>query len=943
MQINKKKKILFFLGFLILAGLIFLFPELTQAAWYDDVMDCMGNPGISDIGKVLLAFPLILVTLICFLIQVVCWVVIYMISQLVDQFFSAEFYSTQIGGFALNEVVRNGWRIVTYICNIGYIIALLFIGVGTLLRIEKYNYKRNLIRLVIAALLTNFSLSFAGIILDFAHMIMFTVFKDPMDVMFDTITNFFWGYTEGFFDNLKTFLCTKEFEEAVAIAFVPIIVTAFLIIAAVTFVAVAFFLVVRVVVLWIYLVLSPFPYLGLAMPDLQFLIGKWWSGFIKYAFMGPILFFFIWFAAKVMTVTFKDKGVAVNQGIEQQTDFKDQSIMDRLYSVAEGDNQNSCSVDETMAAGVAGSPEELTKKDDSDFFANQNIWLVMIFFVVLIWGGLFAATQLGATGASMFMNVASKAVKAAPLLPYLGFRGYLEGRRGLSKYQANRARRKAGYAERDAEKARLAGDTDKSQRLMKKSEKYQQKEAQAHQNFKKLGKMKSYSNPVRLYRAWKMKREEEWKEEDRENLNKFVAGVNNLIDQESGETEFQKKISGFKAEQQRISARKEVEDNATKITREEKNKRRKERMMTKAQQKQNKIQEEINRNKEKQKELEERKNKLEENLESSKKFGAGKAGEDLEKEIKGIEDELEKLGETLEDKNKELENQDQLVQSATAEFDQVDKTIQQLGSRINDLKDKYKLDDKMSDKEYGELAASKIDRIHAKKAANMEREMDMRVNRFKDQYVNEHNTSVLTDNYNATSDLYEKMALLFRIAEEKGQTEFLRLQGYNPDDLAKYIEDNFYQDERMKKEVARRMNNIAVANKNFSQMGVTYNEDITNELKLTAGKPGKKSGFMGAIMASLPNSEILRNLREEVFINKKADGTEELATGAQTTLEQFSKEFIKSEHFAHNLNPETARAFKKLHSDYKGKIKGQAKENLEAITEKLSEIENKGI
>ena len=243
----------------------------------------------------------------------------------------------------------------------------------------------------------------------------------------------------------------------------------------------------------------------------------------------------------------------------------------------------------------------------------------------------------------------------------------------------------------------------------------------------------------------------------------------------------------------------------------------------------------------------------------------------------------------------------------------------------------------MSDEEYANLAKEKIRRMKGEKVANMEKQIDQKVAEYMQHHANEHNTSVLTDHYNSASDQNEKMALLFRIAEEKGQTEFLRLQGYNPDDLAQYIEDNFYQDDRMKREIARRMNNIAVANKNFSQMGVTYNEDVTNELKLTTGRPDKKSGFMGAIMSSISNEELLRNLREEVFINKKPDGKEVLGVGAQKTLEQFTEEFIKSPQFNSNLNSETARAFKKLHTQYRSKLKAPANRNLDLIMDRINQ------
>src|SRR3990167_4977152 len=50
-----------------------------------------------------------------------------------------------------------GWKVVRDVCNIGFIIGLLAIAFGTVLRIQSYHYKSTLIKLLTMAILINFS------------------------------------------------------------------------------------------------------------------------------------------------------------------------------------------------------------------------------------------------------------------------------------------------------------------------------------------------------------------------------------------------------------------------------------------------------------------------------------------------------------------------------------------------------------------------------------------------------------------------------------------------------------------------------------------------------------------------------------------------------------------------------------------------------------------
>jgi len=115
---------------------------------------------LEDIGTLLLKMGGAIIGTAVGFFEIFLWMIFKLIILVVQDLFTAKYYQETLGGFAVNEIVIQGWKVISSICNMLYILILLFIGVGTLLRIEKYNYKKTLIRLIVAALLTNFSLLF---------------------------------------------------------------------------------------------------------------------------------------------------------------------------------------------------------------------------------------------------------------------------------------------------------------------------------------------------------------------------------------------------------------------------------------------------------------------------------------------------------------------------------------------------------------------------------------------------------------------------------------------------------------------------------------------------------------------------------------------------------------------------------------------------------------
>ena len=238
------------------------------------------------------------------------------------------------------QMVKDGWKIVRDLVNMFFVLILLTIAFATILRFEPYGMKALLPKLIIAALLINFSLVLAGTIIDFSGV----------------LTNFFIQDSTSFFNNIAGSMglakiqltnaeqpseywqcsnasrikvqyprkeaCQKEctggnlpdgigtcngpfptpeldwtkipgdkFWKVAASLFLSIIFTA---IAAFVFGAFAFLLLVRVIIIWFLLILAPLAWFFSILPATLHLFEQWWKAFIKWVFFAPAAIFFIW-------------------------------------------------------------------------------------------------------------------------------------------------------------------------------------------------------------------------------------------------------------------------------------------------------------------------------------------------------------------------------------------------------------------------------------------------------------------------------------------------------------------------------------------------------------------------------------------------------------------------------------------------------------------------
>ncbi|MBU1131263.1 hypothetical protein KJ840_03970 [Patescibacteria group bacterium] len=200
----------------------------------------------------------------------------------------------QYNGFLDSYAVEVGWPLVRDLTNMFFVIILLVISFSTILHISAYHYKNTLLKLVIMALLINFSKMILGFMIDFAQVIMLTFVDAFQNVAVNAMSYAFGITTTGsaMVDLSQTGgVFTKE--DILATVLLNLV---FLIVASAVMMVYVAVLLWRVLNLWILVILSPFAFLAVAFPGLKQYSSEFWKKFWNQLTIGVILAFCLWLA-----------------------------------------------------------------------------------------------------------------------------------------------------------------------------------------------------------------------------------------------------------------------------------------------------------------------------------------------------------------------------------------------------------------------------------------------------------------------------------------------------------------------------------------------------------------------------------------------------------------------------------------------------------------------
>lgn len=196
-----------------------------------------------------------------------------------------------------SPIVQSGWLITRDLANLGFVLAIIVIAFATILRLESYEMKKTIGRLIIAALLINFSLVIAGVFLDFSAILtQFFIDRAGGNDFGVAIASSFKVNALLQTDASAAQRVTQDFGIFImALVFILVLT----IIAAIALLALAGMLITRALALMLLLITMPLAWLAWVIPDFQSHWNEWWNKFFKWVWFAPMAAFFVYLAVVI--------------------------------------------------------------------------------------------------------------------------------------------------------------------------------------------------------------------------------------------------------------------------------------------------------------------------------------------------------------------------------------------------------------------------------------------------------------------------------------------------------------------------------------------------------------------------------------------------------------------------------------------------------------------
>ena len=206
--------------------------------------------------------------------------------------------------YTYGGIVDIGWPIVRDFVNMLFIVALVIIGLSTALRIKEYQAQKALPLLIIIAILINFTPVICGLIMDAQNIFMnffleeLTGFK-VLGNLFSAQGTMLGGALAHFYNPL----------ESLSLMGKTIIMIIFDWVAAFIFFMYALLFVMRYIMVWVLVIVSPLAFFSRVFPGAQKYFFKsilgwdeWWKQFIEWSMIGIIGAFFLYLGEQLMVL-----------------------------------------------------------------------------------------------------------------------------------------------------------------------------------------------------------------------------------------------------------------------------------------------------------------------------------------------------------------------------------------------------------------------------------------------------------------------------------------------------------------------------------------------------------------------------------------------------------------------------------------------------------------
>jgi len=277
-----KKKTILFVFFFSFFGLIFA--RSASANWVWDMI---------------LGIPSRAVLLIFWVIARLAILTVKLAGIFLNWVLSPNFISysyTNPGGSNANPIIETGLGVTQGFVNMLLVLILVYIAIATILRLAGYETKKLLITFIIVALLVNFAPVICGIIVDASNIVMNFFIQDIKADAFgknmaSQVNNLLSGFE----------WASLKIDTALPRAFQMMIMTGFLFVLSFILFLFAVLFILRYLVIWLLVILSPLAFACYILPITRKYFDKWWEQFINWSFIGVSCGFFLYLGLLLVT------------------------------------------------------------------------------------------------------------------------------------------------------------------------------------------------------------------------------------------------------------------------------------------------------------------------------------------------------------------------------------------------------------------------------------------------------------------------------------------------------------------------------------------------------------------------------------------------------------------------------------------------------------------
>ena len=220
-----------------------------------------------------------------FFVDIIAWLTAHLLLPITENVINIQVHTAAFAAVIIQE-----WVFIRNLCNIFFIATLIMLGITTLVQVGNYDPKKVLPKLVISALLINFSLAIAQAILGVADVLQAQFLGANADQAKIILENLAYRLMTAPLAHITA--AAAQTGTGLSVALVTEVVYFLVaIVAMFVFIALTAYLIVRIVAVWLLLMTSPIAFATSFVPSdaIAGLGKKWWDYFIKYAFFTPII------------------------------------------------------------------------------------------------------------------------------------------------------------------------------------------------------------------------------------------------------------------------------------------------------------------------------------------------------------------------------------------------------------------------------------------------------------------------------------------------------------------------------------------------------------------------------------------------------------------------------------------------------------------------------